>query len=168
MNDVTSSKHSATRYLAIYLADHHAGGAGARALLKRMVKSNQGTELAPALRELRAELEVDLRQAERIATALDIAPSPLKDAVAKGAAMIGKLKLNGHMTSYSPLSRLLELEGLRAGVTAKLCMWRALRQIASADGRLAAFELERFERRALDQLERIDDWHAWAVRQLAA
>ena len=47
---------------------------------------------------------------------------------------LGRLKLNGQLLGYSPLSRLIELEGLMLGIAGKLAMWIAL---SSRSGRPA-------------------------------
>ena len=59
--------------------------------------------------------------------------STLKTAGAKVAEKIGRLKPNDQLTGYSPLSRVLELEGLRSGVQGKLGLWDSLAQIAPHD-----------------------------------
>jgi len=44
------------------------------------------------------------------------------------AEKLGRLKLNGRLRGYSPLSRLLELEMLHIGITGKLELWQALQR----------------------------------------
>ena len=44
---------------------------------------------------------------------------------------IGRLKPNGQLTGYSPLSRVVELEGLALGITGKLSLWKALRELST-------------------------------------
>ena len=51
-----------------------------------------------------------------------------KVAGAWAAEKLGRLKLNGRLRGYSPLSRLLELEMLHIGITGKLELWQALQQ----------------------------------------
>jgi len=65
------------------------------------------------------------------------------------------LKLNARWRDYSPLSRLLELEGLMLGVTGKLGLWRSLRgQLGdSVDG----IDLSLLEARAAAQRDRLED-----------
>ena len=48
----------------------------------------------------------------------------------------GRLKPNGQLTGYSPLSRLVELEGLSLGITGKLGLWRALLGLVPGEPRL--------------------------------
>ena len=67
-------------------------------------------------------------------------------------AMQRKGKRNGDRLSYSPLSRLLELEGLILGVRGKLALWLALKEIEDKEPRLAAGNLQELIERAEDQL----------------
>ena len=61
----------------------------------------------------------------------------------------GRLKPNGHLLTRSPLSDLVELEGMRLGVEGKGCLWRAL--LALDDPRLDAGALQQLHARAADQ-----------------
>ena len=87
---------------------------------------------------------------------LGIGADPLKRALAWWAEKLGRGKLNGSLISYSPLSRLEELEFLSLGVEGKLLMWLALRELADHDDRIAAVDLERLIRRARAQRRRLE------------
>ncbi len=71
---------------------------------------------------------------------------------------LGRLKLNGQLTGYSPLSRLVELEGLCLGTEGRLSMWRTLRRLARKDERLARIDFAALiarteqQRRTLERL----------------
>jgi len=91
--------------------------------------------------------------------------STLKRRFAVAATRIGGLKLNGRLVSYSPLSRVVELEMLMAGVQAKQLMWRTLRQ---ADWVPSDVSLGELERRATDQLEQLDRLHEQATQMAFA
>lgn len=54
--------------------------------------------------------------------------SPDGPAPAWAAEKLVRLKLNGRLRGYSPLSRLLELEMLHIGITGKLELWQALQR----------------------------------------
>ena len=54
-------------------------------------------------------------------------PSTVKDAALWTAEKLGRLKPNNSLLSYSPLSRVVELEGLVIGVTGKQALWDSLR-----------------------------------------
>lgn len=66
--------------------------------------------------------------------------------------------------SHSPLSRIVELDGLITGVNGKLALWRALRDVADRDRRLDRAELERLMARAESQIARLHEHHRVAVR----
>ena len=74
-----------------------------------------------------------------------------------GAFLATNVWLNGRLLGYSPLSRVVELEGLVIGVYAKMALWRSLQQLeperlASAGASLSDL-IERAERQ-LEELER--------------
>jgi hypothetical protein len=84
------------------------------------------------------------------------------------AEKIGRLKLNGRLLSYSPLSRVMELEMLTLGVTGKLSLWSALRQLAPGDPRLDPNELTRLSERAEAQLQELERLRERAVTEAFA
>jgi hypothetical protein len=112
--------------LAIYLRDHHAGATAGIGVARRSARANRGGELGGFLDGLVSELEEDRRDLGRMMQELGVKPSRGKDAAASVAVKAGWLKLNGRLREYSPLSRVLELEGLVIGVTGKLALWRTL------------------------------------------
>ncbi len=115
------------RLLAIYLNDHLGGATLGIELTKRALRNNRGTELGSFLGRLLAEIEEDKRSLEQVMEAIGVKKSAFKPPIAVVAERLGRLKLNGRLTGYSPLSRVLELEGLSMGVEAKLSLWQNLR-----------------------------------------
>ena len=77
----------------------------------------------------------------------------MKPAFAWIVEKAGRLKLNGQIRGYSPLSRLVELEGLEIGVAGKRSLWQALSRAFPDDARLAGFDLDALVARAEQQLE---------------
>ena len=75
-------------------------------------------------------------------------PDRVKEALGWAGEKLGRLKLNGQLLGYSPLSRLVELEALMLGITGKLAMWQAVRIALADDPRLAGFDLEHLAERA--------------------
>ena len=145
------------RLLAIYLNDHFAGSALGLDLARRSLKNNRGTPLGAFLERLVREIADDRQTLSRVMDALGVRRSPIKPVLARAFERIGRLKLNGRLTSYSPLSRVLELEGLVMGVTGKRALWRALRELDAELPPLGGFDLDALERRAdaeLAELER--------------
>ncbi|MGH3016656.1 MAG: hypothetical protein ACRDNN_17050, partial [Gaiellaceae bacterium] len=76
----------------------------------------------------------------------------------------GRLKMNGQLRGYSPLSRVVELEGLALGVTGKLAVWKALRLLADDEPALDAAELDRLIDSAKQQQRGLEEHRLAAVR----
>src|SRR5689334_2843908 len=152
------------RYLPIYLNDHLTGATIGVELAKRARRANEGTELGAFLDELCTEIAADRESLLSIMRSLGIAPSRAKVVAGWTAEKLGRLKLNGEITQYSQLSRLLELEGLDSGIGAKLAMWVALQQIREQDGRLASAPLDELVERAQSQRARLEPHRPAAAR----
>jgi hypothetical protein len=140
--------------LAIYLNDHLAGSTVGVELARRARGSNAGTELGDFLAELTVEIEEDRATLEEIMDAVGAGRDRLKVTGAWAGEKLGRLKLNGSWLSYSPLSRVVELEGLRLGVEGKACLWRMLRELA--DPRLSGFDLDALIERAERQRDGLE------------
>lgn len=147
---------SAEKLLRIYLNDHSAGALTGIEVAKRCLSSNEGTRLGEFLEGFVAELEEDRGELLRIMDALGFPRDKLKEGAGWVAEKVGRLKLNGQITGYSDLSRVVELEGLVIGVTGKLSLWRNLKAIAGTDPRLAVVDFDRLEKRAERQREELD------------
>jgi predicted DNA-binding ribbon-helix-helix protein len=141
--------------LAIYLNDHLAGSTVGTELAKRAQGENDGTPLGDFLADLTREIAADRAELERLMDELGVERSRVKSAGAYVIEKLGRLKVNGQLTGYSPLSRVVELEGLITGVSGKLSLWRTLLELAERDERLDAGELEVLAGRAEDQLLRL-------------
>ena len=152
------------RLLGIYLADHLAAATAGLALAERAARSNDGSPLGEALQRLAAEIEADRETLRRIVAELGFRESTAKDAVAWVGEKVGRLKLNGQLRGYSPLSRVLELEALSVGVTGKLALWQSLRSVPAVSERLAGFDLERLAERANRQRAEIEEQRLQAAR----
>jgi hypothetical protein len=144
-----------TRRLAIYLNDHLAGSIVGTELAKRALRENRGSELEETLEWLLGQILEDRATLERLMEELGVAKSRVKGTLALALERVGRLKPNGQVTGYSPLSRLVELEGLMLGVTGKLALWESLREIAGDEPGLADFDLDGLAERARTQLERV-------------
>ncbi len=142
------------RLLAIYLNDHLAGATGGVELARRARSSNRGTRWGEALEQVCAEIEADRATLEGVMQRLAIKRNTAKIAGAWSAEKLGRLKLNGRLTGYSPLSRLLELEMLHIGITGKLEMWQGLQQTLGS--KLSQFDLPGLVERAESQREAVE------------
>jgi len=144
--------------LEIYLRDHHGGSTAGLALARRCRRANEGTEWGDVLADIEAEIAEDQTALESIMNGFGIAPSPVKSAVGAIGERIARLKRNGRWTGYSPLSRLIEIEGLAAGIETKRNLWRALGHLDGGNV-VDAARLERLADRAGSQLERVRAAH---------
>jgi len=147
--------------LDVYLQDHHAGATAGLELARRAARANRAGPYGDELEAIASEIAEDVVALERLMDAIGVGRDRGKDAAAWLGEKLGRLKRNGTWVSYSPLSRLVELEGLVVGVTGKLALWQAL-----ADAGLAIPgqpDLERLAARARDQRDRLE-----ALRRRAA
>ena len=140
--------------LGIYLNDHYAGSVAAVQLARRAARSNRGTRYGEVLATLADEIDEDRQSLRLIMQRLGIRSDPVKATVAWSAEKLGRLKLNGQLTGYSPLSRLEELEILSLGVEGKLGMWRALER--GVDHGIPEAELTTLIKRAESQRRRLE------------
>jgi hypothetical protein len=140
-----------TRLIAIYLNDHLAGATGGLELARRALGANRGSDFEAPLERLATEIAEDRAALVDVMTRLGVARDPLKVWAGWAAEKWGRLKLNGRISGYSPLSRVLELEVLALGVEGKRSLWRALDRTCADDARLAGVDLEALARRADDQ-----------------
>ncbi len=146
--------------LDVYLSDHFAGSTGGLELARRMASTQPDSEvLAP----IATEIEEDRETLRQIMDATGVSPPAIKSALGWLAEKAGRLKLNERVFGRSPLSDVIELEGLIAGVSGKLQLWRALLPVAERDDRLAAFDFTALSERAESQRARLEQVHAKAV-----
>jgi len=131
-------------------------------LAKRAASSNEGSELGDFLTGLVPEIEADRDALRLIMDHLGVTENRVKVPIAWAAEKVGRLKPNGQLTGYSPLSRVVELEGLAIGITGKLSLWRSLAAIR-AD--LEAFDLSTLIERAESQRDGVEKRRIEAVRE---
>jgi hypothetical protein len=149
--------------LAIYLNDHLAGSTGGVELARRARGSNEGTEFGPPLAALCAEIEADRESLEAVMGELGVDRSRLKPALGWIGEKLARAKPNGQLRGYSPLSRVIELEGLVLGITGKLRLWHLLADLVEGP---ASADLPALIARAEDQRDRVEDLQRRAVRLL--
>jgi hypothetical protein len=150
------------KLLGTYLNDHLAGSTVGLELAKRAQRSNQDNEYGAVLGRITKEIQEDRATLQLLMDSLDIKRDHPKVAVAWIAEKFGRLKPNGRILSYSPLSRLIELEALALGIAGKRSLWEALGEVADQDSRLDATELKQLADRAERQRAEV-----WRLRQSA-
>lgn len=145
-----------TAPLDLYLIDHLTAATGGLRLAERARNAHRDRDeqLHRLLTELTEEIREDRAELRRMIDRVGATPDPLKLATAVAGELVGRLKLNGRLLRRSPLSSLVELEGLAIALRGKRCGWTALE--AAGDDRLSTFDLPALIRRADDQYERVE------------
>ncbi len=92
---------------------------------------------------------------------LGIRRDPIKPVAAWAVEKLGRLKLNGQLTGYSPLSRMVEMEVLLIGITGKTGMWRALAHTLGPS--FGGFDFVELEARGERQRSVVVDLHLEAA-----
>ena len=154
-----------TELVAIYLQDHLAGATVSVELSRRVAGSHEGTPLGDVLEALTLEAINDRQALEDLMALLDIQPDRIKTAAAWAGEKVGRLKFNGSLLQRSPLSDVVELEGMQMAVAWKAAGWRLLQSLASVDPRLGEADLDDLVGRADDQITRIQDLLASLVQE---
>jgi hypothetical protein len=151
------------KLLGIYLNDHLAGATVGRELAKRSLGSNRDNEFGTFLEGLHAEIAEDRETLLALMRAVGVGVDPVKRLVPLVGERVGRLKLNGSLFSYSPLSRLVELEALALGVEGKLAMWVNLGALPQEDG-LEDFDFKALADRARAQRRGLEKHRIEAAR----
>jgi hypothetical protein len=128
------------KYLRIYLDDHLAFEAGGLSLVGRLRR----TSPEGAFAEVLDRLLKDGREAQGLIrgamAALGLRPSAAKPTIGRIGQRLGSLKLNGHILSPSPLSRVEELEFLHLLLEHRRSLSVALAALGRTDARLAGLD----------------------------
>ena len=159
---------TAIDYLSTYLQDHRAGAEMGVNLAQRLAEENTGTPYEDFLTQLAREIEEDVVTLEELMEAFGVGKAALKTAGARVGEVLGRLKPNEHLTDYSPLSRVQELEMLRSGVQGKLALWDSLYEVSDDDERLDGEGLQQLQARAERQLAGLREHHRMAAREAFA
>jgi hypothetical protein len=153
------------KYLRIFMNDQLALGVGFRELARRAQRENEGTEAGEALARVATGIAEDVETFRSMMERLGFAPSRVKPAAAWAAERIGRLKLNGHVRGYSPLSRFWELEALSQAVNEKKLLWSSLGDLAGLRERLPEFDFDELIARAQSQRDTLEPHRERAGRE---
>jgi len=143
-----------SKYLGIYLNDHLAASTLGVELGKRAAREHAATGLGPFLQSLAREIDEDRESLRMLMRDLGVPEQRAKLALGWSAEKLGRLKPNGHVLSRSPLTPLVELDGLALVVFGNRQMWLALAELPLGDGtRARCSELAERAQRQLNGLE---------------
>lgn len=141
------------KLLRIYLQDLDAALLVTPSVARRSAKPNRGTPLGDLLSRLIDEFAADHRALDGILKVLDVRPSRVKRALTWGSGL-GRMKLNGRLIKYSPLSRVYELQALTVLVALKRTLWETLQD--NYGDRLTSLDLDGLIKRANRQLAELE------------
>ena len=133
------------------------------ALARRIAQNQRQTAAAAETAALSRDIDEDRAALDQIMKRLDVRPKMVRRAVAVIGERAARLKTNGALLSRSPLSDVLEFEGMQVGVEGKAAAWKTLRRLANSDSRLDASQLDGLIARAHDQSETLERLRLQAV-----
>jgi hypothetical protein len=147
-------------FLGIYLNDQLAMGVAWRELAKRSARNNSDTPAGEALGRVATGIAEDVETFHGIMRQLGVRVSRVKTGLAIVAERVGRLKPNGRLRSYSPLSRFEELEILAMGIEGKKQLWTTLRDLAGLATRLPDIDFDVLIDRAARQRAEVEPFRA--------
>ncbi len=151
--------------LGIYLNDHLAGAAAGIAAFRRARNAQGPSERGHALDRILREVEEDRAAVESVMRTFGFPIRRYKQAIGLLGERVSSLKLNGRLTTRSPLSDLVEFEGLLLGVLGRAAGLRTLRELAETEPRLDGEQLDRLIARAERQAATLEELRVGAVHR---
>jgi hypothetical protein len=152
------------KLLGIYLNDHLAGSVIGGNLARRITRQNEGNEYGTKVAQIAREIDEDQATLREVMNRAGVRRKQLRLVVARLTEVASRLKRNGRLVGYSPLSRVLELEALTMGITGKLELWRSLEALENGLG-IGGFDFAALAARAEDQRDRAEELRVRAARE---
>jgi len=155
-------------HLRIYMDDQLALGVLWREMARRSAGANRGTAAGDALTRVAGAIAEDVATFESLMDRLGFERGPTttaKTLAATAAERIGRLKLNGQLRGYSPLSRFEELDFLTMGIAGKRQLWATLRDLAGLAQRFPDVDFDGLIRRAEQQQAELEPHRQQAGRE---
>jgi hypothetical protein len=146
-----------------YLNDHLAGSISALELIAHWAEAHKGEPLGSFFVETEREIKVDQDTLRDVMRTLGVEESKMRKAGAWAAEKIGRARLIIAGDEPGSLGLVLTLEGLIMGVTGKKLLWCTL--ATAKFSRLNSYNFEQLQRRAEQQVERIEAERISAIRQ---
>lgn len=152
-----------TTHFTTYLSDHIALSVAQIELAKRCYSSNKESQLGEYLADVIPTLEHEQQVLKTLLHKLKASDSLLKNLAAWGAEKIGRLKPNDSILSYSPLSRVVELETLISGLSAQILMWHTLEPYTTDEPAFADIDCLSFAKDNTTYRDQLEVFHQEAV-----
>lgn len=138
--------------LKVYLNDHLAASVAGIQMAKHCLKNSQDPDVSKFLSAFLTQVTEEQNLLKKIIIYLKDTQTPLKKMAAWIFEKMAHLKLN-YLQSNGEVTRLLELEGLLAGVHAKLDMWRMVERLSISNPQFVNYPykslIERVEKQLL-------------------
>ena len=154
------------RELDSYLNDHLAGSVSAVELIEHWVHLHGGKPLGTFFSDVGAEVRADQDTLREVMRQLDIDESRMRKAGAWAAEKVGRARMMIAGDEPGSLGLVLTLEGLIMGVLGKKLLWRAL--ATTNLPQLNGYDFEKLQRRAEQQIERLEAERAHTIPQVFA
>lgn len=139
------------RDLGVHLQNHWAAAAGGVDFARRVAETHRGSAVGPRLDDIHTQVVEDREALREIMVGAGVRPGLVLPLAARVGERLGRFKPNGHVVRRSPVSDLLELEGLRSAVTAKAAGWETMLVLAEHDERLPGERLSALAERGHGQ-----------------
>jgi len=149
-----------------YLNDHLAGSISALEVIAHWAEVHKGEPLGSFFAETEREIKADQETLREVMRTLGVEESKVRQVGAWAAEKVGRARLIIAGDEPGSLGLVLTLEGLIMGVTGKKLMWATL--AAAKLPPLDSYNFEQLQRRAEQQVERIEAERISAIRQAFA
>jgi hypothetical protein len=153
------------RLLGIYLNDHLAGATAGVALARRSRAGARSRDLAAALDAVAPEIAEDRMTLLEHMHRLGVPVRTYKVVAGRAAELVGRFKPNGRIRERSPLTDLVELDGLLMGIGSKESLWWNLRGLADELAGPTSAELDRLIARAEAQRATLESVRPTVLRE---
>jgi hypothetical protein len=156
----------ANEHLATYLNDHLAGSVVAVELMQSLESSHEGTPVATFVRKLRADIEADQKELQRLMSSLEISESRTRKASAWLTEKLTALKLRFDDSDNGNLRLFESFEALSLGIEGKQSLWRALSAAAEISPELRILDYGVLQQRAQEQRDRVESKRIEVARKI--
>jgi len=146
----------ADEYLAIYLNDHLAGSVVAVELLQHLERAHSGLAVQRFAAELRADIEADRLELQKLMRSLSVAESRARQATAWVAEKMTMIKLRLDDWAGGDFRLFEALEALSLGIEGKRALWIALGDAARSAPALRQLDYAALADRAAQQRSRVE------------
>ena len=136
------------RAMDVYLNDHMAGAMLGSELAEQIRDRHEGTPLGDLMRSIAAQIEEDRQTLIDLMEQMNVSRNPFKQASGWLAEKASRVKFSGLTSGELDQSAVMALESLTLCVAGKVCLWRALKEVASRYPPLASTDLDELIERA--------------------